>query len=91
MRRFWVRARYLGFRDDGSVLRGAAVACGQRRRHDDGTGPDEPAEVTAGDLVLLLGYSLQIKDNGLGGSWFGIVLVGLSLVFECQIDKTRPI
>ena len=60
-------ALYLGFRDDGSVLRGTAVACGQRGRHDDGTGSNEPAEVTARDLVLLLRYSLQIKDNGLGG------------------------
>lgn len=45
---------YLRLRDDGAVLCRTSVKRRQRRGDDDGTGSDEPAQVAARNLILLL-------------------------------------
>lgn len=51
---------YLCLGDDGAVFRRRPEEGGQWRRHNDGTRPHKPAEVTAGNIVLFF-----LHDKGI--------------------------
>lgn len=54
---------YLDFGHDGPSFRAGAGKCGQRRRGHQGAGPGKAAEVTAGDVILLVPHDDGVHDK----------------------------